>query len=281
MILECKLKNNNNNIKVAITRTLIDRTLESILLDDIESKKGMMIISDESIRDFGCNQIGFKNPPVEIRFTDKKIEIVSLNYKGMHLMEYLYTQVTAEFNDLILDRKKHKLSLSFSSDVDEDIKKKNEIIYQILFFINGLLTLEECPFFSVYGILENQIPICRGKIECEFEILEHMNNMILYIPDEIYICDCLTKEVTQIKYELKISELCNIDVPMYVEDFSLPEVIDKQDCKSSVPYKSSDVFSSIKVKENIKRCFIINTGRGVITGTPEYTYLNTCSLKSI
>lgn len=280
MVLECRLKN-NDSIMVEISRINIEDTIESILLTELDIKKGMMIISEDIAKDLGYSQIGFKNPPVEIRFTDKKVEIVALNYKGMHLMEYLFNQITNKFDCFEIDRKKHKLSLIFNNERNYDIKQKNKILNEVLIYTNELLILEECPFFSVYGILENQVPICRGKLESKFEASEYINSMIIYIPDEIYISNYETNEVTQIKYELKLTEICNIEVPMYVEDFSLPEVMYKQELICKIPYKSSNIFTNIRLKENMAECFIINTGKGVITGNADYTYLNTFSLKKI
>ena len=85
MVLECKLKN-NNHITVLLERVNIDKSLESLLLEELDIKKGMLIFNSDSADNLGYNEIGFKNPPIEIRFIDKKIEIVALNYKGMHIM---------------------------------------------------------------------------------------------------------------------------------------------------------------------------------------------------
>lgn len=278
MVLECKLKN-NNHITVLLERVNIDESLESLLLEELDIKKGMLIFNSDSADNLGYNEIGFKNPPVEIRFIDKKIEIVALNYKGMHIMEFLFNQISSKFSFFTLERKKHKISFIFPIEIQDDYKEKNKIAREILAYINSLITLEECPFFSLYGVVENQIPIYRGKIESKFELNDHMYNMIAYIPDEIYICNSLTKEVVRISYEIKLKEVCHIDIPMYIEDYSLPEVISKQDLVTKAVYKSSNIFNTLLNNEKIDGCFIINTGRGVITGTSDYTYLNTFSLK--
>ncbi len=275
--MNCKLKN-DNCITVTVEKIHIDEPLESLILEELEIKKGMIIFNSSHTDNFGYNKIGFKNPPVEIRFINKKIEIVALNYKGMPIMAFLHRLIKSKFPIFTIEEKKHKISFIFSKEIQDEYKKKNKVAMEVLEYVDGLITLESSPFFSLYGVVENQTPVCRGKVADRPELDDRIYSMILYIPDEIYLYDKLKKETVKINYDIELSEICNIEIPMYVEDYALPEVASKYDLSNISVYKTSNIFKTL-MNEDAKECFIINTGRGVIVGTSDYTYLDTFIFK--
>jgi anthranilate synthase len=194
------------NIQISVEQTELkySNAIESVI-DKLNQHRGAIYASSyEYPGRYTCWDIGFYNPPLALTCRKDQIDIQALNQRG----EFLITFILSILKDLkfisILEHSEKKIlcKIIFSeSYVNEEERSHNPSVFSVLRAIISAFKSEKEPYLGLYGAFAYDLIL-------QFESLEQkkardplQRDMVLYIPDELYIVNHRKEEAFIRRYD--------------------------------------------------------------------------------
>lgn len=192
-------------IKVERKQINIEKEYQSTIVEKLNTQKGAYLCSSfEYPGRYSRWDIGFYNPPVEIRSNYLHFEIEALNEKGLLMIDYIYDLIE---NDSYIDSllKEDGLITGEIKESEgiftEEMRSKQPSVFSLLRAIqNGFFNSED-SFIGLYGSFGYDLIFQFEKIPFSKKREENKSDMVLFIPDELFIMDHRKKRPFILSYD--------------------------------------------------------------------------------
>lgn len=182
-----------------------------IILDELDHKKGLLFSSSyEYPGRYTRWDIGFINPPVEIRTKGRSFRISSLNERGEKLLEiiHLFLANDDEFENLFYI-KNSEITGTVQKPEEffaEEDRSKQSSIFTLIRKIIEIFASDEDSFLGLYGTFGYDLIFQFEQIDLKLtRDLDH-SDIVLYIPDELIVIDHQVSEAYKFSYDFKFQE---------------------------------------------------------------------------
>ncbi|MWC27603.1 anthranilate synthase component I [Paenibacillus sp. MMS18-CY102] len=168
-------------------------TASDRILAFIDQQKGALFSSSyEYPGRYSRWDIGFINPPLELRSYGKQFEISALNSRGEIILNELHKHIEAlsviehlTFTNYLLQG-----SIKTSDDLfNEEDRTKQPSIFTVLRAIKELFYAPEDSYLGLYGAFGYDLVFNLESVELSQNRSEKLPDMVLYLPDELTIVD--------------------------------------------------------------------------------------------
>ncbi|MCY8234045.1 anthranilate synthase component I [Priestia endophytica] len=227
----------SNNLFISRFQKEIDLNYPSeYLLPKLNTYKGGFFSSTfEYTGRYSRWDVGFINPPLEIRTKKSTFEIQSLNDRGniliKYLKEYLPTE-TIEITEYKSNCISGHIDKSNFNITNEGYRTKQPSIFDLLRKLKSLFFTDD-SFLGLYGSFGYDLIFEFEDIEYEKERSEEQKDIHLYLPDELMIVDHEIKKAYTLSYEFETDGMSTAGLERSGEIHTY-----NHSCKGSVsPYK--------------------------------------------
>ena len=160
------------------------------LLERLDTHRGALFASSfEYPGRYTCWDIGFYNPPLALICKKKEIHLQALNKRGEVLLAIILPQLQAA-NDLIIKAQasQHCIVEVKASDqiFSEEERSLQPSVFSILRNLLGFFKSDE-PYLGFYGAFGYDLIFQFEQLEQAKAREEEQREMVLYLPDEIYV----------------------------------------------------------------------------------------------
>lgn len=177
------------------------------LVDHLDSQRGALFTSGfEYPGRYTCWDIGFYNPPVALTCRHNSVYLEALNQRGELLLAFIYPQLMEQEYLVIHTQTASlcQLSIKQSGQVfSEEERSRQPSVFSIIRCILALFKSDEDPYLGVYGAFGFDLIY-------QFESLTQQQlrdatqrDMVLYIPDELYIINHRKEEAFVRRYDFE------------------------------------------------------------------------------
>ncbi|MBA2656261.1 MAG: anthranilate synthase component I [Tatlockia sp.] len=186
------------------------------LIDQLDSNRGGLFTSNfEYPGRYTCWDIGFANPPLAIICAAKEIRIEALNDRGEVLLAIIFPLLKASQNLQIQTSHARELKLEVIKSqriFSEEERSHQPSIFSIL---RELLAFFKCdePYLGFYGAFGYDLIFQFEKLEqCNARSLAQ-REMVLYLPDEIYVINHRRELAFIRRYDFQFQEKSTKSLP--------------------------------------------------------------------
>lgn len=182
----------------------------SSILTKIDTQRGALFTSGyEFPGRYSRWDVGFLNPPIELRSSRGLFEIQALNERGDLLLDFLYRHLSADpvFN---LGRDGRLVSGSILSREDEDEllseedRTRRPSIFTLIRSIKEALEAPEDSHLGLYGAFGYDLVFQFEPMELKHERTLERPDIVLYLPDEIIIVDRQQDQAYSLSYDFDL-----------------------------------------------------------------------------
>ncbi|MBA2652484.1 MAG: anthranilate synthase component I [Tatlockia sp.] len=160
------------------------------LIERLDSHRGALFASNfEYPGRYTCWDIGFLNPPLAFICAAKEIRIESLNQRGEVLLAMISPLLKASQDLVFKEESSDKLKLEVKSTervFSEEERSLQPSIFTILRELLAFFKADE-PYLGFYGAFGFDLIFQFEKLEQWKERASEQREMVLYLPDEIYV----------------------------------------------------------------------------------------------
>jgi anthranilate synthase len=256
---------------------------------------------------YTCWDIGFCNPPLAFICKGQTIQVQALNQRGEQLMRMILPVLHAQ-QDLVLLQQTDRcceLSVIPSDKVfNEEERSQQPSVFSLIRAMLTLFKLEDEAYLGLYGAFGYDLIFQFETIERYQERSTQQRDMVLYLPDEIYVVNHRKEEAFVRRYEFELGEHSTRDLPREGEVLAyaagnghemscdhapheyeqlveiaktrfacgdLFEVVPSQTFFSHSQDKPSLLFERLRIKNPSPYGFLINLGEGeyLVGASPE------------
>jgi anthranilate synthase len=157
--------------------------------------------------------MGFINPPVEIRSKGKKFNIKALNQKGEIILKIIYEELLGKYNYKSLEIKENIIKGKVKEPEEyltEENRSRKLSIFTLIRDIKEIFFSEEDEFFGLYGSFGYDLIYQFENMELSKERDKENEDMVLFIPDEIFIMDHQRVEARILTYEIEYKDMTTL-----------------------------------------------------------------------
>ena len=180
-------------IKVERKQINIEKEYQTTIIEKLNTEKGAYFCSSfEYPGRYTRWDIGFYNPPVEIRSSYHHFEIEALNEKGLLLVAYIYSLIYAQNYIASINYESGLIIgniINDTSDFTEEMRSKQPSIFSLLRDIQKGFFNKEDSFIGLYGSFGYDLIFQFEKMAFTKKRDENKNDLVLFIPDELFIMD--------------------------------------------------------------------------------------------
>src|SRR3990167_3275213 len=187
------------------------------LLDKLDSHRGALFASSfEYPGRYTCWDVGFYNPPLVITCREEAISIEALNERGQVLLAICLAAVRSsdcliiELNTLTQLEIKVKKSNAFFT---EEIRSQQPSVFTVIRHLLGFFKSSDDPYLGLYGAFGydlifqfETLPQCKKRSSMQ-------RDMVLYLPDEIYVVNHRKECALICSYEFQYQNLTTRQYP--------------------------------------------------------------------
>lgn len=278
------------------------------LLDRLDSHRGALFASSfEYPGRYTCWDIGFYNPPLVITCKGKSIYIQALNQRGEMLLAMILSLLTTRPELSIPQQSKQACEIQVKAHqqlFSEEERSHQPSVFTVLRQLLAFFKIDDEPYLGLYGAFGYDLIFQFEPIQLCKERPESQRDMVLYLPDEIYVVNHRKEEAFVRRYDFQFQGKSSQSLPRdgsyepYVPDLKpqnhcdhaegeyaalvetakkrfacgdLFEVVPSQTFYMPCPEKPSVVFSRMRVKNPSPYGFFINLGEGeyLVGASPE------------
>jgi anthranilate synthase len=160
------------------------------LIDRLDTQRGALFASSfEYPGRYTCWDIGFFNPPLAIICTAKEIRIEALNKRGEVLIAIISPLLNASKDLVISEQSAEKLKIEIKKSkrlFSEEERSLQPSIFTILRELLAFFKTEE-SYLGFYGAFGFDLIFQFEKMQQHKNRPEEQREMVLYLPDEIYV----------------------------------------------------------------------------------------------
>lgn len=250
--------------------------------------------------------IGFINPPLEIRSSKNMFQIRALNDRGELLLPIICQTLLRESRLTLTEHHHDKLVGVIHREQkvsDEADRTKQPSVFDVLRLIRQMFQADQDVFLGLYGAFGYDLIFQFEQIEMTKERPIHQNDLHLFLPDELYIVDHQATRGYRITYEFMIdgwstkgldrdgketvhektallanhshgfyANLVRKALPLF-DRGDLFEVVPTQVLYKQCPLLPSEVFNRLKKDNPSPYGFMIHIGRDFLIGASPEMYV--------
>ncbi|MFD2116641.1 anthranilate synthase component I [Paenibacillus yanchengensis] len=178
------------------------------ILNEINNNRGALFTSGyEYPGRYSRWDIGFVNPPIEMRSSGKNFTIKSLNNRGEILLSFIYnylidfSEVTVHTTNKIISGTIHSENNIFS----EDERTLQPSIFTVIRLIKNLFASSEDSYLGLYGAFGYDLVFQFESMELKHSRNSDQADLVLYLPDELVIVDHQLACAYQLSYDFDVN----------------------------------------------------------------------------
>ncbi|KTD73475.1 anthranilate synthase component I [Legionella tucsonensis] len=177
------------------------------LLEHLDSRRGALFASSfEYPGRYTCWDIGFYNPPLAVICKQDLIQIDALNHRGKILLTFIMPllkkeeslEVVAQNNELL------QIKIKASERVfSEEERSQQPSVFTVIRQILSFFKLENESYLGLYGALGFDLIFQFEELQKHKERDLSQRDMVLYLPDEIYVVNHRKEEAFLRRYDFQ------------------------------------------------------------------------------
>ncbi|WP_172193816.1 anthranilate synthase component I [Saccharibacillus qingshengii] len=199
------------HLQVTRTLTPLDSSEAiSSILTAIDTQRGALFTSGyEFPGRYSRWDVGFLNPPIELRSSRGLFEIQALNERGDLLLDFLYDRLAADpVFDLSREGRLISGSILHREDEDEMLSEEDRTrrpsIFTLVRSIKEALEAPEDSQLGLYGAFGYDLVFQFEPMELKHERTLERPDVVLYLPDEIVIVDRQQDQAYSLSYDFAL-----------------------------------------------------------------------------
>ncbi|MBA2710409.1 MAG: anthranilate synthase component I [Tatlockia sp.] len=161
------------------------------LIDRLDTHRGGLFASSfEYPGRYTCWDIGFYNPPLAIICTTQSIRVEALNKRGSVLIEIILPLLENSKNLEIKDRSTKELIIEVKKSdrlFSEEERSQQPSVFTLLRELLAFFKTDEESYLGFYGAFGFDLIFQFEKMQQYKERPSEQREMVLYLPDEIYV----------------------------------------------------------------------------------------------
>jgi anthranilate synthase len=177
------------------------------LLDKLNSHRGALFASSfEYPGRYTCWDIGFYNPPLAMTCAADEIYFEALNSRGATILAMLMPLITSLKHTRLLKTTEHevhlqiiKIELIFS----EEERSHQPSVFMVLRALLNFFKAEDEPYLGLYGAFGYDLIFQFETIELNKQRDIEQRDMVLYLPDEIFVVNHRKEEAFVRRYNFQ------------------------------------------------------------------------------
>ncbi|EFM12368.1 anthranilate synthase [Paenibacillus curdlanolyticus YK9] len=294
----------------------IKRTIELLKADQailpilgaLDSYKGALFTSRyEYPGRYTRWDIGFVNPPIEIRSFGKRFTLTALNDRGKIILPYIGRYLSA-FEEFQISESIDCLNgiiIAEEGVLYEEERTRQPSIFTVMRALRGIFHCPDDNFLGLYGAFAYDLIFQFEPMELNHVRDENQPDLVLYLPDELVIVDHQANRSHKVSYEFeregqttagiprtgmkterRLEE--TLDLPVFkqgsyeklvhtaLEKFKtgdLFEVVPSHTLSEECTVPASTVFTQLTQINPSPYCFIINLGNEYLVGASPEMYV--------
>ena len=193
---------------IQVVRSVEELTLETPLqdvLDGLNRRRGALFASGyEYPGRYSRWDIGFINPPVELKARQRAFEFRALNERGLVLLDIFRAGLEGHphLEDLeLMDGQLHGCVQSMPTHFREEERSKQPTIFSVLRALVQQMRSENEPHLGFYGALGYDLVFQFEPIDMRHERAEDQSDLHLFVPDELIVVDHRKEQALRYAYD--------------------------------------------------------------------------------
>lgn len=187
------------------------------LLDHLDSHRGALFASGfEYPGRYTCWDIGFYNPPLAFVCRQNSIQIDALNQRGQVVLELIKPllqhqeclEVVAHDTKMI-----HMTIHPSEKPFSEEERSHQPSVFTVLRLILSFFKMEDEPYLGLYGSFGFDLIFQFERLPRHKERAMSQRDMVLYLPDEIYVVNHRKEEAFIKSYDFHYQGLSTTSLP--------------------------------------------------------------------
>ncbi|QBR84292.1 anthranilate synthase component I [Legionella israelensis] len=194
------------NISITQEKLIYGQAIES-LIDKLDAHQGALFASSyEYPGRYTCWDIGFFNPPLVIECRQKKIRIKALNSRGKILMQIISPLLHGLNMAVLVSESQENCELEIltsESFFSEEERSRQPSVFNVLRELIAFFKSPDEPYLGVYGAFGYDL-IFQFEALHKHQVRDmEQRDMVLYLPDEIYVVNHRKEEAFIRRYEFE------------------------------------------------------------------------------
>ncbi len=195
--------------------------------------------------------MGFVNPAIVITAVAQTFRIEALNQRGKIILKLLIQplQALTAITDLtITDMQLSGTIIKSTEKVAEEYRSKQNSIFSVLRAIITTFKHDDEPHLGLYGAFGYDLVFQFEDLQQQLQRSDDQRDLVLYLPDELYIVDHRKQTANIIQYDFSFEELSTEGLQRdgLTEDYQVTAQ-PTQDCDHS-PGEYADIVRKAKQK---------------------------------
>ncbi len=196
-----------DGLNICCTKIQINPSFKAQLIKNLDSSLGVYFCSSfEYPGRYTRWDIGFANPPVEIRTFGRRVEITALHKKGKVLLEFIYDSLSKADYFKYLRRQANKISGEIQESTEvfaEEERSRQKSVFSMVRSIIQAFFSDEDHFLGLYGSYGYDLIFQFESTDIKRPRDDTQADMVLFIPDEIFVIDHQKDETFIVSYEFE------------------------------------------------------------------------------
>lgn len=252
-------------------KEIVDSDFKDKLINRLSEEKGTYLCSSfEYPGRYTRWDMGFVNPPVEIRTFGRKFEIRALNNRGNIILQMIgeLLQNNDFTADITIGDEFIYGNIKENEEVfSEEQRSRQPTVFSLIRCINQGFYSSEDSFLGLYGSFGYDLIFQFEKIKLNREREESQADMVLFIPDEIFLIDHRKDESFITNYEFSYKGKSTKGLSKTVKKYNL---LEKKN--ANIPKYIKGKYAKLvdKAKESFKRGDLFEV-------VPSHTFYRDCN----
>ena len=177
------------------------------LIDKLDCHRGALFASSfEYPGRYTCWDIGFYNPPLAIICSGKLINFNALNQRGEAMLTMIVPLFLKSSEVEILNSTNMSFSLSINTlqgVFSEEERSRQPSVFNVLRHLITFFKSDKEPYLGLYGSFGYDLIFQFENLEINKPRNENQRDMVLYLPDEIYVVNHRKEEAFIRRYDFQ------------------------------------------------------------------------------
>lgn len=195
---------------VHVTRTLLpldSKTATDTIFSQIDIRKGALFSSSyEFPGRYSRWDIGFVNPPIEIRSYGLQFEISALNTRGELILKQIHKKIVSlpNLENILYSKNSLHGTVVTSNDLfSEEERTKQPSIFTVIRAIKEIYSSPLDSFLGLYGAFGYDLVFHLEPMELSLDRSHKQPDMVIYLPDELTVVDQQKECAYLLSYDLE------------------------------------------------------------------------------
>ena len=200
----------------------IDDAIESVLSCLNSQRGGLFASSYEYPGRYKRWAIGFVNPPLELSTRDREFTWKALNERGRVLLPYIAERLALhpQLQEVSVEEDRVVGSIQQTTQFfAEEERSKQPSVFSVVREISQAFYSNEDENLGLYGAFGYDLVFQFESITQHRDRPEDRRDLVLYLPDELYVVDYYLQQVYQYQYEFETGHGSTQGLPRTGESF--------------------------------------------------------------